>query len=380
MSAKPRLCILALSFGDGGVERSIVNLIRGLSEIGVGVDLILGRRESPYVAEADAVARVSVLGGTSTLRVLPWMVAYLRRERPDVLLCAKEPASRPLLWALLLAARRLLGLRVRVVFRTATTISAQLERRNPLVRAVFVWRVRRLYRAADGVIAISRGVAEDLACITRLPASSIPVAPNPVVTPELGARADEPAGHPWLDGKDRPVVLGVGRLARTKDFPTLVRAFARVRARRPARLVILGDGRQRRRLERLVSELGLEDDVSMPGFTANPYPAMARADVVALTSLREGFGNVLAEALAVGTPVVATDCPSGPREILAGGRYGRLVPVGDAGALAEALMQTLDETPDRERLRASAERFTVRHSAQRYAEILGLAPAGLAHD
>jgi glycosyltransferase involved in cell wall biosynthesis len=139
--------------------------------------------------------------------------------------------------------------------------------------------------------------------------------------------------------------LAVGRLGRVKDYPTLIRAFAKLRENREVRLVILGEGNERSRLESLVRELKLQDCVKMPGYVSNPFAYMARASLFALTSLREGLSNVLVEALYCGCPAVATDCPVGPREVLRGGEYGRLVPVGDDNALAQAMLESLDSKP-----------------------------------
>jgi glycosyltransferase involved in cell wall biosynthesis len=211
-----------------------------------------------------------------------------------------------------------------------------MKRLTPLLAQLF-------YPWADGVVGVSLGVAKDLAHITNLPLEHIQVIYNPAVTPELAEKAKESVAHPWFTSEETPVVLGVGKLELQKDFPTLIHAFAKVRQVRTARLVILGWGPEpdRLKLEALVRELGLEGDVAMPGYVENPYAYMARAAVFVLSSAWEGFGNVLVEALAVATPVVSTNCESGPAEILDHGKYGSLVPVGDSQALAEAILKVL---------------------------------------
>ncbi len=185
-------------------------------------------------------------------------------------------------------------------------------------------------------------MVEDFIRLTGI-RQKVQVIHNPVVTPELLQRAEEPLEHPWFQPKEPPVLLGVGRLTRQKNFPNLIRAFAEVRKRRPVRLLILGEGEERASLEDLVRSFGLEGEVGLPGFVQNPYPYMKRAAAFVLSSDWEGLPTVLIEALALGTPVVATDCPSGPREILQGGRWGRLVPVNNPTALAQALEATLAE-------------------------------------
>jgi len=371
-----RLAVFAPAFGHGGVERMLVNLCGALSRRGVAIDLIVGRRESPYLADLPGEVRVLESGCASNLCFLRWVLDYLRDHGPVVLLSAKEPASRPLFWFGLFWFARRRALPVRVAFRCATTVSRQLEGRNLIKRWTFTRLVRALYVRADHVIAVSRGVAEDLAGITGLPRDRIAVAPNPVIGPHLSELAAADAPHEWLRSKTCPVVLGVGRLARAKDYGTLLRAFARVRVDRPCRLLVLGEGRQRARLEDQARRLGIAEDVSFPGFCANPYQYMARADLFVHPSRREGFANVLVEALSLGTPVVATDCPSGPSEILDGGRHGALVPVGDVAAMAAAMAATLDRRPDADALREAVAAYTVENSAERYAQILELGAPG----
>ena len=213
---------------------------------------------------------------------------------------------------------------------------------------------RSLYPTADAVVAVSRGVAEDVAARSGLPAERISVVYNPAVTPEIGSLSAAPVPHPWLAGDGPPVVLAVGRLGAAKDFPMLIRAFALLRGRRAVRLMILGKDKDPRKTAKRIADyraqaagLGVAEDVDFPGFTANPFAWMARASVLAVSSRHEGFCNVIAEALACGCPVVSTDCPSGPardprRRPLrpAGpgrgrGRHGRR-PGGDAGRTASA--------------------------------------------
>jgi glycosyltransferase involved in cell wall biosynthesis len=232
------------------------------------------------------------------------------------------------------------------------------------------WLAKQFYRKADCIIAVSEGVADDLVSVAGLARSEIRVIYNPVVTPELVARAEEPLVHPWLVPGAAPVVLGAGRLSPQKDFATLLRAFAQVRAARPVRLIILGEGELRGQLEAQAAALGVSEDIQFPGFVDNPYAYMRRAGVFVLSSAWEGFGIVLVEAMACGAPVVSTDCPVGPAEILDGGRYGPLVPVGDGGALAQSILSMLDRPMDPERLRARAGDFALDKIGRQYLEVL----------
>ena len=197
-----------------------------------------------------------------------------------------------------------------------------------------------------------------------------------MVTPELEDLAAETPAHPWLRDPKVPVCLAAGRLCPQKDYPTLIRAFATLAETRPLRLLILGDGPDRADLESLIRQLGLADRVALPGFAENPFSAMARAGVFVLSSAWEGLPGVLIQAMACGTPVVATDCPSGPREVLVDGRYGPLVPVGDPEALAQAIGETLDRPLGAELLKARASDFELAAVTRRYLEVLGLAPDG----
>jgi glycosyltransferase involved in cell wall biosynthesis len=226
---------------------------------------------------------------------------------------------------------------------------------------------------ADAIIAVSRGVAEDLAEITKLPLSRFTVIPNPVVSDKLYALAGEDTGHEWFQKKGKKIIIAAGRLTRQKDFPTLIRAFKEVRDRMDARLVILGEGGDRPKLKKLAESLSLKDDLYMPGHADNPYKYISRASIFVLSSAWEGSPNVLTEALALGVPVVATDCPSGPREILKNGVYGPIVPVGDAHALAQGIMDTLQNPHDSAFLKKAVEDYTIKNSSRLYLKaMLGL--------
>jgi glycosyltransferase involved in cell wall biosynthesis len=292
-------------------------------------------------------------------RRLPPLVDYFRRARPDAVFAAEPGYSAIAVWA-----RRRSGLRSRVVVSERIQVSRYAPVRSPWGSPRQRPLLRRAYLEADAIVAVSDGVANDLATYAGIPRERIRTVYNPVVGPDLIARAREPLNHPWFAPGQPPVILGAGRLDPQKDFATLIRAFARVRARRAARLVILGaDGPPElgytADLKAMPGALGVAQDVAMPGFVENPYAFMARASNFVLSSTYEGLPGVLIQALACGCPVVSTDCPSGPREILDHGRFGPLVPVGDDAALARAIEQVLDNPLPSERLRARADLFSV---------------------
>lgn len=350
----------------------VTNLAGGLAQAGYAVDMVLAKARGKHVQAIPPEVRVVRLNAKHTFSALFGLSDYLRRERPAALLAAKDRAIK-----VAVLARWWSGVSVPLAGRLGTTVSAALKGRSQLKKWIWYGGMRRFYRHVDRIIAVSDGVAEDIARIARLPAQQIAVVRNPVITPNLFRLAAEPVDHPWLTDGSIPVIVAAGRMTRQKDFPTLIRAFSQLRKTRPCRLIILGEGeRGREKLEALTRELDLVNDVDMPGFKKNPYPYFARASLFVLSSAWEGSPNVLTEALAVGTPVVSTDCPSGPREILQDGRYGKLVPVGDAAALARAMKDTLDAPLPTEQLKDAVALYTVEQSAARYLEALGLKAAG----
>jgi glycosyltransferase involved in cell wall biosynthesis len=364
-----RLAVLISLSGEGGVERMVLNLVQAFAAVpNLTVDLLLLREESQHLRNLPDGVNVVRLGVRHSALSIRAIARYLRTARPDALLAAKDRAGRAALLA-----RWLSGVPVRIVIRLGTTLSEAVKDHRALRRWLRYLPIRLLNRFADSIVAVSDGVAADVAAISRVPREWIHVIRNPVITPDLARQAKEPVDHPWFADPDVPVVIGMGRLTRQKDFSTLIRAFARIREQRPARLIILGDGRDRADLLRCAEEAGIAHDVDLPGFQANPYPWLARASAFVLSSAWEGSPNALTEAMALGIPVASTDCRSGPREVLEGGRFGPLVPVGDDEALAAAMVRILDEPLSAPELQAAVADYTVEVSARHYLAVLGLA-------
>jgi glycosyltransferase involved in cell wall biosynthesis len=364
-----RICLFICSFGSGGVERMLVNLARGMDKQGVAVDLILNRADSPYLRSLPASVQVLEIKQSGTRERTQWLANYLQRSKPNALLSAKSSDDR-----IALDARRISGTATPIYLRPGTNFSQRkkTQRLRPLRNWLEYRELKRLFAEADGIIAVSQGVANDIIRLFDVPAEKTVAIPNPTVTPELLQLAEEPVEHPWLKQKDVPVVLGIGRFSKAKDYPTLLRAFALLRQHQTCKLILLGDGRQRDRLLQLATLLGISEDVDLPGFDPNPYAYLHRADLFVLSSQREGSPNALTEALALGVPTVSTDCNSGPAEILQRGKYGKLVPVGDSRALAEAMRQTLAAPPKPEFLRQAVAAYRYDLSACRYLHALGL--------
>jgi len=369
-----RLAILVSFSGDGGVERMMINLIEGMAARGVAIDLLLIKAQGSWLAQLPAGVRVIRLGSPHTFMNLPALIRYLRVAQPAALLAAKHRALLVALWA-----QRLSGVPVRVVGRLGTTVSAALERKGRLRHAFWAWTMRRFYPWADALVAVSQGVADDVRAMGGdAMAARLVVIRNPVVTPRLAALAHEAPPHPWLTETDGPpVLIGMGRFTEQKDFATLIRAFARLRSKRNCRLILLGRGRLQADYQALAERLGVAADIAYPGFAGNPYSYLARARLFVLSSAWEGSPNALTEALVLGVPVVSTDCPSGPRELLAGGRYGTLVGVGDDVALAQAMAATLDAPLPAAVLRRAVADYTVEASACAYLAALGFPNPGV---
>lgn len=354
-----RVAIFIPSYGDGGVERMLVNLAGGLVARGLAVDFLTHSRTAPYLDLLDPGVQLieTPEGGLGLAR---WLLRYARDAAPDIVLCGKDRAGGVAAWV-----RKLGGLKFRIVMRPGTTYTQRFSELSAWSRWRAKRRVRQVYRAADAVVGNAQAVVDDIMRVAGLAPSRVRLIRNPVITPNLRRQAVEP---PAVDGfaGDVPVVLAVGRLAQVKGFDVLIRAFARVRQQQPVRLVILGEGRLRDALSAQADALGIGADVLLPGFVANPYACLARAALFVLSSRREGSPNALTEALALGVPVVSTDCPSGPAEVLDGGRVAPLVPVDDEAALAEAMLAVLRAPGDADSRRQAVQAYSVEHCAAAY--------------
>ena len=330
-----RLAFFLPDLSDGGAERIMLNLAEGIAARGYPLDLVLASAQGPNLNEVPDSVRLIDLKAPRVMRSVPALVRYLRRERPIAMLSVLH-ANIIALWA-----RRLAGFPQRLILAEHNTLSSVVSGEGDLRWYLFPRLARWFYPWADGIIAVSKGVADDLARVTKIPRERIRVIYNPIVTAEMFRKSTSSPDHPWFRDGEPPVILAVGRLTAQKAFNVLIQAFAQVRKNHRAKLLILGEGVDRSSLGTMIREFGLEQDVSMPGFVPNPYPFMARSSVFVLSSRWEGLPTVMVEAMALGTPIVSTDCPSGPREILMDGKYGTLVPVDDPFALAAAIETAL---------------------------------------
>jgi glycosyltransferase involved in cell wall biosynthesis len=371
-----RLSLFIYGLGGGGSQRRTLTLAGAFADRGHAVDLVvldasgpLRDRLPPGIRLVELASGLATRAGRRLGRRLELCLAtralavYLRCERPDALLSAASHANpfavRAHHWARVPSA---------LVLRASNHPSGRGAR-----------EVRRLYPHADAIIGVSGAVAKEVRRLTALTRDRVTTVYNPIWTPSMLADARAPLDHPWFVPAEPPVVLGVGRLSTQKDFPTLVRAFARVRARRPARLVILGSAKRARRRESLLAlarDLGVAEDVWLPGYVENPLRYMARSAVFTLSSAWEGLPGVLIEAMACGCPVVSTDCPGGSREILEDGRWGPLVPPADPEALADAIGEMMSAPPERMALQRRAACFDQEGAVDQYLEVLERAIIG----
>jgi glycosyltransferase involved in cell wall biosynthesis len=329
-----RLCLFLPSLTGGGAERSFVLLANGFAERGYEVDLVLVRKQGPWAAAVDPKVRIIDLGAARTAGAIRPLIRYLRSSRPRVILSALDQAN-----VVATLARWIGRSRARLVISVRLPIGkaarANRQFRHRATRAL----ARVMYPRADRIITISDGVRNDLLATFRLPPEKVVTIYNPIVDDEFWTRAAAP---PKISLPDDGVslILAAGRLRPVKGFDILIRAFAEVARSHPARLMILGEGPERDKLESLAAELGIAGHMLLPGFDPNPLPYMARASVFVSASIWEGFGNSIVEAMALGTSVVST-ATDGPTEILERGRWGRLVPIGNVAALADAIASTL---------------------------------------
>lgn len=350
------IALFAPHFEFSGATTTMHVLAREFAQSGYRVHLLRAHRE--WSAPEAAAAGVTMIDLASTalapiverprtfrgkmillaLATVPPLIAYLRRYRPRAIVMA------------LLTVPGVLAVKLSGV-RTRSIVSIQgLPRpgrlHHPLIQ-------RHSYRMADAIVAENAAIVDTLAQVSGINRSQVQVIYPPHLDEAKIAQIHEPVEHPWFLEHDLPVVLGVGRLIAQKDFETLLHAFALVRAQRPARLVIVGEGGARTELEQLAAQLGVQEDVSLPGWATNPMSLLAQADVFVMSSLWEGSPRILIEAMAAGAPIVSTDCPAGPRELLLQGQAGTLVPTANPEAMAGAILATL-ASPEAAREKARA--------------------------
>ena len=395
MTVQPKhVAFLLNDFAQGGAERVMITLCNAMSARGIRVELLLRKKKGPLAGELSngvkttllpAAGRwrwmppVARLANTSPelrscllarnppgfVRRLPALCDYLQRERPDALFSTLTGDNLLAVWAAQLA-----KVQTRIVLRIATTLSVDFEQSGKTAPTVSPRLLRRWYPQAHKIVCVSDGVKSDMRSFIDHPLPGLETIYNPLDLERIARLSKAPATHPWLEDSGPDCIVALGRLEPAKDYATLLRAFGRLNAERPARLVILGEGREYEKLNALAKDLGIADRVDLHGDVANPFPFLARADLYVLSSAYEGCPNALMEAMACGCRVVSTDCPSGPRELLQDGAIGPLVPVGDAEALAAAMASALAQPLAPERVKARAAEYDLPSVVECYLEAL----------
>lgn len=367
MMGKPRVAFFLPNMAGGGAERVCINLASGFLDHGLDVDFVLARASGPLMADLPFESNIVDLKVNRTLAAVFGLAHYLRQQSPVAVIAAPDVANLVAAWAKLIARSETL------VLATNHNNIIHYSRNNPKIQEkIYPYLLRLFAPAFRGIVVVSKGNAEALERKVRFPRQKVQVIYNPIMHPGIEMMAGAALGHPWFNDDQVPVILAVGRLEPQKDYPTLLKAFAILQRIRQARLVILGDGSQRDKILALGTDLGISEHLDVLPYDPNPFRYMARSDVFVLSSAWEGFGNVLVEALACGTQVVATDCPSGPAEILENGKYGRLVPVGDVAGLAAAIDIAVDHSIPAELLKSKAKDFSIESAAKSYLRVLGL--------
>ncbi len=347
------------SLAGGGAERITVNLLQALQDFPLQLELVLADESGPYLGDVPTTVPIVSLDSKHVRRAIGPLARYLKQRQPDILMSHLSHAN----LAAVLARKRSRTSTQLVLVEHLTMSAYRGERfRDRLIRPL----ARLLYRSAEAVVAVSQGAARDLEQQLQWASGKVHVIHNPVVDPTVIAASQESLEHPWAADHSSPILLAVGRLSPQKDFSTLLEAFALLTKQQAARLVILGDGEERQALEQLSEQLKINENVHFAGFVSNPYSWMQRAEGLVLSSRWEALPTVLIEALACGCPVTATDCPSGPSEILQQGDYGILVPMENPSALCEGIQQMLATNHDRQRYRERGQTFSFERAADTY--------------
>lgn len=358
-----KITFLLPNLTGGGAERVAINLASSFVSSGFEVDIVLCSAYGDLLSQLDKRINIVDLKSPRLRNAFFPLLRYLKAESPDALLVLMWPLT-----LLAVAAFRHARLPGRVVTSDHTTFSQAPLLKNNLTRRFFKSSLPLIYPFANARLAVSEGVADDLSVLGRLNRKSISVIYNPISShTQFFTKNQNQKAWSGFSGKK---IIAVGALKWAKDYPSLLRAFALLLQKERAMLSIVGQGYLLSELKALTKQLNIERYVNFVGFSDIPYAWMASADLLVLSSHYEGFGNVLVEAMSVGTPVVSTDCKSGPREILCDGKYGKLVPVGDVDALAQAMLQSLNEDHDTEALKHRAADFAVDKIAEQYLDVM----------
>lgn len=352
----------------GGAERVFVNLVNGMAEKGVAVDLILGKAIGDYLVQVSPSVNIVDLDADRVIYSIKPLAIYIKNNKPHALVAALDHANVAMMFAKIFSLTK-----VKTIVTVHTTISIG-NNGNPIRSKLNIWLMKVLYPFASAIVCVSDGVLKDLTRLIKLPLKKCHVIYNPIIFNKIYEMAREVNYHKFFQSES-VVIIGIGRLCKDKDFENLIKAFFIFKQHHKAKLIILGDGEERQRLEQLVKSLNLSLDVDLPGFVDNPYKYLSRSKLFVLSSRCEGLPTVLVEALALGLNVVSTDCESGPREILCGSWSNSLVPIEDSAALAIAMNEGINNS-ERNFDELFLDKYTVEYSVNKYIGIINEASNG----
>jgi glycosyltransferase involved in cell wall biosynthesis len=372
---RQRVLFFVSSLAGGGAERVMVDLLRNIDRNTFQPLLVLLHQfeDSPYRQHLPEDIRVIVVARkkdsvSAKLKQLLAFFKVVRREKPDVILSMLTHNN-----IMSLLSGLLFGIRVIACEHNTLSEVMKTEEGQSMLGMPVAPMVKVLYRFAENIITVSEGIKSDLISAIGISPHRIKTIYNPIDLNRVNSLMHAPPGHPFF-AEQKPVVVAMGRMTAQKRFDILLNAFSRVILSTDARLIILGEGPERTRLENMVKDLGIEEKVSLAGFQRNPYALLAHADVFVLSSQYEGLPMAILEAMACGLPVISTDCRSGPTEILEDGQCGILVPVNDEAALAEAMTELLKDKKQREELSERGKErvrdFSVGKIVRQYEEII----------
>ena len=360
----PQIIFFLPNLEGGGAERAIVNLANDIAGLGIMVDLVLGEAVGVYLAEVSSKVRIVNLSSRGRLRALLRLRSYISQHSPSVVMSSMDLPN-----IQMILAAKLTGFKGRTVISQRATIAPVYAKVGWISRLVYSIGRRLTYPYATAIISNSYAATSEIQNIAGVCEERVFTIHNSVDADRTNRLAQDPLNDEWLLKSSAPLVISVGSLTLLKDRLTLVKAFSIVKAQRNARLVILGEGAERKKIEKTILDLGLSADVYLPSFDANPFRWMRRSAVLVSSSVTEGCPNHLLEALSLGVSIVATDCPGDTSELLGHGRWGRLVPVGDPASMASAILASLDD-PDPPFGRIRAMDFTPEKTMRAYLDVL----------
>jgi len=359
-----KIAFYIANLNSGGIGRNTLRIADELKNQGYQVDLVVTKLKGVYVEDVPSDLNVVDLKSRRVLTSIFKLISYLKNEQPNIFISANNLPN-----IISILSKILSKSKVKMIISIRTHLSSQFNHHNTLKNKIIMYLAKLFYPKSDVIVAVSKGVAEDAVKLINLDKDKIKVIYNPIVSDDINVKKDKKITETWFDLEKTPVIISAGRLTKQKDYYTLIDAFKILRSKRMIKLIILGEGEEKEKIWNYIKINHLEDDIKLKGFVNNPYPYIKKSNVFVLSSQWEGFGNVVAESLAVGTPIVSTDCPSGPAEILDFGNFGKLVPVGNSQKMADSIESILLSSVNHKKLIQRSKVFSVANAANEYEKL-----------